>query len=219
MPAPDVTLIAPYPPIGARHGGVSGVASYTANLAGALSAAGARVDVVAPLQDGRAADERDGAVRVRRCFARTSRGTARAFGAAVASGAPVVHLQHEFLLYGGPASNAGLAWGLRAVRRCRRASVATLHQVVDPGGVDRAFTRMHRVRMPAWLAGGGLSTMQRALSCSVDRVVVHEPAFAETVPGAAVVPHGVERATPIDRRRARATLGLEPERLCVLCFG
>ena len=45
---PDVALIAPYPPAGERHGGHSGVASYTANLAHGLAAAGLDVEVVAP---------------------------------------------------------------------------------------------------------------------------------------------------------------------------
>ena len=34
---PDVALVSPYPTRGERHGGASGVASYTANLAHALS--------------------------------------------------------------------------------------------------------------------------------------------------------------------------------------
>jgi acyl-CoA synthetase (AMP-forming)/AMP-acid ligase II len=44
---PDVALISPFPALGERHGGWTGVASYSANLAGALTDAGARVTVLA----------------------------------------------------------------------------------------------------------------------------------------------------------------------------
>ena len=44
MSAPDVALISQFPSLGERHGGWTGVASYSANLAGALGDEGARRD-------------------------------------------------------------------------------------------------------------------------------------------------------------------------------
>src|SRR5439155_1541781 len=52
LTAPDVTLISPYPVGGERHGGLSGVAGYTARLAGALADRGAEVPLIAPTEDG-----------------------------------------------------------------------------------------------------------------------------------------------------------------------
>ncbi|HEY9557870.1 MAG TPA: hypothetical protein VIR58_14125, partial [Acidimicrobiales bacterium] len=73
MPAPDVVLVAPYPTAGQRHAGPSGVASYSANLAHALSGRGASVEVIAP-EEPDAPDEpeisRDGSIVVRRAFRR-----------------------------------------------------------------------------------------------------------------------------------------------------
>jgi glycosyltransferase involved in cell wall biosynthesis len=218
---PDVALITPYPRVGVRHGGVSGVASYASNLAHALADAGARVEVVAPLEDNEGVrQENDGPVSVRRAFPRRSAGTTAAMRAALRTRAPVVHLQHEFFLYGGPASTPGLACGLRTLRARRRGAVATLHQVVDPTTIDRGFTELHRVRVPAWAARQALSRMQRWLDRSSDRVLVHEPAFTGVLPGASVVPMGIE-ADPIreDRAVARRALDLAPDRLVVLCFG
>ena len=152
MGAPDVALISPYPVGGERHGGRSGVAGYTARLAGALADRGAEVAVVAPVEDGAPAHERHGAVRVERCFAAGAVALPRAALAARATGAPVVHLQHETFLYGGPASVPALAPALRLLRRAGRATVATMHHVVEPATVDRSFTRLHRVRAPARVA-------------------------------------------------------------------
>ncbi|HEU4977464.1 MAG TPA: glycosyltransferase, partial [Solirubrobacteraceae bacterium] len=128
MPAPDVTLISPYPPGGERHAGFSGVAGYTARLASALADRGADVAVVAPAEDGAAAREHHGSVRVERRFARGPGALPRAAAAARATGAPVTHLQHETFLYGGPASVPGLPHALRTLG----GAVVTMHHVVDP---------------------------------------------------------------------------------------
>jgi len=64
MTRPDVALISPFPSPGERHGGWTGVASYSANLAGALTDAGARVTVLASAEDGEPEVARDGTTEV-----------------------------------------------------------------------------------------------------------------------------------------------------------
>jgi glycosyltransferase involved in cell wall biosynthesis len=220
VPAPDVTLVTPYPTAGQRHAGPSGVASYGANLAHALSGRGLTVEVVAPREPdapGEPAIARDGPVRVRRSFDRGPRALGQAATAALASRAPVVHLQHELFLYGGPGSALSAVPALTRLRRHAR-PIVTLHQVVDPRTVDRSFTELHRVRVPSRVARHALDGVQRSLAALSTACIVHEAPFVAAVPGSVVIPHGVEdRATP-DRARARDALGLD-DRLVVLCFG
>ncbi|UGS37886.1 glycosyltransferase [Capillimicrobium parvum] len=216
---PDVALISPYPRPGIRHGGSSGVASYTANLAEALTGAGAGVTVVAPVEPGLPAEHRDGRVRVLRRFEAGPPWLVRAARAACATGAPTVHLQHETFLYGGPAAVPALVAALRRLRRGRPSSVVTMHHVVAAGAVDAQFTRLHRVRVPAAVARAGLAVVRESVRRHADAVVVHEPAFAEAVPGATVVPHGIESAAAAERAAARSRLGVRDDRLTVLCFG
>lgn len=219
MSPPDVALISPYPASG-RHGGRSGVASYCANLAEALVDAGASVTVVAP-EDGNAPRRAtDGAVTVERRFGLGATALPRAACAALATGAPLVHLQHEFFLYGGPASVAGLPLALSALRAGGRGPVVTMHHGVDPAAVDTAFMRLHRVRAPAVLGRAGLGSVQRVIRGLARRVIVHEPIFADWIPGASVVPHGLERApgSRPDVAAARRSLGLD-RRLTALCLG
>lgn len=216
---PDVALISPYPPPGVRHGGSTGVASYTANLAHALADAGAEVAVIAPEEPGAPARSGDGRVRVERRFAPGPSGLRAAVRAACATGAPAVHLQHETFLYGGPAAVPDLVAAMRRLHRAPAGGVVTMHHVVAPGAVDADFTRLHRVRVPAGVARTGLAVVREALRRQADAVVVHEPAFARAVPGATVVPHGVEPVEPADRGRAREALGVDDGRLTVLCFG
>jgi glycosyltransferase involved in cell wall biosynthesis len=217
MPAPDVALISPFPALGERHGGWTGVASYSANLAGALGDAGARVTVIAGDDPGQPKVARDGDLEVRRVWRRGAGALPGAAAAALATGAPAVHLQHELFLYGGPAAVPGVVPALAALRT--KHAVVTMHHVVDPRAVDAAFTQTHRVRAPAPLARAGVAAVQRTISALADTVVVHEPSFARVVPGAEVVPHGIEVPDRPDRASARAALDVDQDRLCVLCFG
>ena len=222
MRAPDVALIAPYPPRGALHGGWTGVASYTANLAGALADAGARVTVVASASEaGEPAVWRSSeGVEVRRVWRRGATALPAAATAARATGAPVVHLQHELFLYGGPTAASGVLPALATLRARGPRTIVTLHHVVDPGAVDASFTATHGVPVPAPVARAGVSALQRGIAALADTVVVHEPEFAGVLHGTAVVvPHGIEVAGAVDRGAARTALGVAPGRLCALCFG
>ena len=216
MTAPDVALISPFPGAGERHGGWTGVASYSANLAAALGDAGARVTVLASEEPGEDAVVRDGAVEIRRVWRRGASALPAAAAAARATGAGTVHLQHELFLYGGPAALPGVVPALTALRG--RRAVVTMHHVVDPDVVDATFAETHRVRAPAPVARTAVATVQRTIRALADDVVVHEPWFAKVVRGAQVVPHGIEVVGEVDRSAARAALGVGDE-LCVLCFG
>jgi polysaccharide pyruvyl transferase WcaK-like protein/glycosyltransferase involved in cell wall biosynthesis len=217
MPRPDIALIAPFPALGRRHDGWTGVASYSANLAGALDAAGAGVTVLASVEEGEPAVGRDGSIEVRRVWRRGPTALPIAAAAARATGAPIVHLQHELFLYGGAAAGPALVPALAALRG--RRSMVTMHHVVDPAAVDAEFARTHRVRAPALAARAAVVAVQRAIRAVAGTVIVHEPAFAAVIPGAEVIPHGVETPRAVDRAAARAALGVRDNRLCVLCFG
>jgi glycosyltransferase involved in cell wall biosynthesis len=216
---PDVTLVAPYPPNGELHGGHSGVASYTANLARALSGAGMHVTVVAPELDGDPTTFRDGDIEVQRRFTLGPRALPAAIAAAAETRAPVSHLQFELFLYGGASSLLGLGPALGRARWGLGSSlVTTMHQVVDPGTVDRRYTRLHRVPAPAPVARAGIAALQGAVARASQATIVHEASFTRTIPSATVIPHGIEVAAPLDRDSARAALGLG-DRFVALCFG
>jgi glycosyltransferase involved in cell wall biosynthesis len=193
------------------------VASYTANLSHALAGHGARVTVVAQTDDAEPASAQDGTVRVERRFRRGPGALVHGLRAARATGARVVHLQHETFLYGGPSSVPGLVGGMAALRRSGVSSIVTMHHVVGREMIDGGFTRLHRVAAPALAARTGLELLRSAIGRLADRVIVHEPAFTHALPGADVVPHGVEAVATPSRAAARTRLGTS--RFTVLCFG
>jgi glycosyltransferase involved in cell wall biosynthesis len=220
---PDVTLISPYP--SPREPGASGVAWYTRCLARALADAGAHVEVLAPASERDRGTDHDGPVRVFRPFRRGATGAARAAAAAVATRSPVVHLQHEAFLYGGPESVPSVLMGLARLRRAGRGPAVTMHQVVDPATVDRRFTEIHGVSLPAPVARAALTAMQSSIASLAQRVIVHEDDFCRTVPGAVRFPLGANLSAPPTARvspraaELRSSHRLRPEQLVVLCFG
>lgn len=221
MSRPDVTLVSAYPPPGDLHGGSSGVASYTANLARALADHGLDVAVVAPHESPEDPSvHHDGDVTVHRSGPRGRTALGDATRRAAELGGAVTHVQHEWFLWGGPSSIPDTFRGLAQLRRRSAApTVATMHQVVRRGVVDRAFTEVHGLPAVPQLVGPGFQALQRSLATQVDHVLVHEPAFTEAIPGAQVVPHGLEPGSPVTREQARRDLGLPEDALVALNFG
>jgi glycosyltransferase involved in cell wall biosynthesis len=219
VPRPDVALIAPYPERGRRHAGSSGVASYTANLAQALAGAGVEVTVVAPRLVGEPPVLHDGPVRVQRSFDTGAMALPRAARAAVDTGAPIVHVQHELFLHGARAVPA-LVPTYASLRAAGVGPAVTMHQVVAPRDVDRSYTRLHRVGAPAPVARAGIAALQQGVARTAAVTIVHEDSFTDVLPGATVIPHGVEHRTSPARSIARAELQLPDDgALLVVCFG
>lgn len=227
MPAPDVALVSLYPPPGSAHSGSSGVASYTANLARGLAGEGAAVTVIAQHEEGEPSIRTVEGVAIERRFHRGPGALTSAARAALGTGAPVVHLQHEVFLYGGLSSLAALPPTLRVWRARGVGPVVTMHQVVDPRTVNREFTAVHGVRAPSPLARVGIGGMQATIRRLAARTVVHEASFAEVVPGAIVMPHGIGVAAreagtggrDSIRRDARRRLGVTENGFVAMCFG
>lgn len=219
----DVALVSPYPT--GDHTARSGVAWYTRCLARSLTDAGASVTVFSPGDPPTFRAEMDGRVRVERCFRRGPAGAMKAASAALRADAPVVHVQHEAFLYGGADSVPGVLWSLARLRQASRGPVVTMHQVVEPSAVDRAFREVHQVNIPTPVARAGLATMQASVARIASRVIVHEQPFQRVLPGSVVFPLGghrppePDRATSARAGRFREESGAADDDLLVLCFG
>ena len=220
MSRPDVALVTSYPPAGDLHGGSSGVASYSANLARSLARHGLDVAVVAP----RAAPtdpprHLDGDVTVHRVGVDGDASMDATVRAALRLSPRTVHVQHEWFLWGGPSTVPSQFRGMARLRAASAPpSVATLHQVVRPRHVDETFTALHDLPRTPRLVGAGFAALQSVLRRGPDRVIVHEPAFRDALPGSTLVRHGLERGSSLDRGQARRRLGLGDD-LVVLQFG
>ncbi len=218
-----MVMVAPYPSLTAGSPIPSGVAAYTERLTSALADEGVRVHVVAPEVSGEPPLEQVTTnVTVERCFRRGPGALPSAATVATKGGAPIVHLQYETFLFGGPSSIPGVVPALFNLRGHRRGPVVTMHQVVDPASVDRTFTKLHRVRVPHRVARAGLSCIQRSVQALSAATVVHERAFTEVIPNSVVMPIGIDVAGDARSdaaRWAKRALGLPADRLTAMCFG
>src|SRR5258708_39598680 len=91
---PDVAIVAPYPSRQQRHGGPSGVASYSANLSRALAERGATVHVVAPREPDATGSEVIGSINVDRAYERGPLALSPACDAGLRSGDACAHVTH-----------------------------------------------------------------------------------------------------------------------------
>ena len=219
MTVADVTIVSPYPGVVHEESLPSGVASYTARLADALTAHGVGIRVVDTVMDGEHDVTDVSGVTVERRYRPGPTALSMAVRAACRTRARIVHIQHEVFLFGGPSSVPGLAPALATLRRRHLGPVVTMHQVVDPAQIDRDFTRVHRVRVPSAMARLGMAGVQRSVRSLAAGIVVNERAFAEVVPEGVYVPHGVDPADPGSGPAAKRALGLPEDRLVALCFG
>ena len=105
----DVVMVAPYPALHTESPIPSGVATYTERLTTALADEGVRVHVIAPQLHGEPSLVRArNQVTVERSFRRGPSALPAAATAASKGDAPIVHLQYETFLFGGPSSIPGV---------------------------------------------------------------------------------------------------------------
>ena len=214
---PDVALIGPYPSTGEGRW-VSGIASYTANLARGLVREGLAVEVVAPRLPGQALAFDDDGVVVHGSFDPGIGGLSTAVRAAKGLAPRVVHLQFEMRAYGGLAGAAGLLPALGRARKGAAALVATMHQPVDAAVVDSAHLDWIRP-VPPVIARMGVAGIQEAISRTASVTIVHEEPSRRMMPRARLIPHGVTASTTGDRLAARRQFGIGADEFVVLCFG
>ncbi len=88
----------------------------------------------------------------------------------------IVHIQHEFNMYGGAVTAAVFPLLLWRLRRMGLRTVVTVHAVVDPGVVDRRFLGMFSQglrRCPPVMARLFFAMVYRGIGRFAGRIVVH----------------------------------------------
>jgi glycosyltransferase involved in cell wall biosynthesis len=114
----------------------------------------------------------------------------------------VVHLQHEFNMYGGALTAALFPYLLWRLRRMGLRLVVTVHAVVDPRVIDRRFLSMFGRGMrfcPPFVMRLFFGWLYRCIARLADRVVIHTQTMRDIlveryqVPAGplVVIPHGV----------------------------
>ncbi|WP_338130175.1 glycosyltransferase [Ferrimicrobium acidiphilum] len=136
----------------------------------------------------------------------------------------VVHLQHEFRIFGTVAKTAATVRRLRRVRDLGAGVVVTLHGVVDRGGIDRGFVARNQAHLPSAVVGRIFYQAYREIQRLSDQVIVHHQHFADILVSdykfdpnrVSVIPMG--RGTVV-RDSTYNTERVSSAGFRVLCFG
>jgi glycosyltransferase involved in cell wall biosynthesis len=89
----------------------------------------------------------------------------------------LLHVQHEFNLYGGLAQGAWLIAGLIGMRRRGAPILTTVHGVVDPMEVSQEFLRRNSLPSSVRMVRMGFRAAYRAVAASSDILIVHHDHF------------------------------------------
>lgn len=162
-------------PVPSRGEPLSGVAAYSASLTTAI---GEDIDVSLIVQ--RSADVK--AWPGRPLAPSWTRGPAlprQVLRAVRKHQLDLLHVQHEFNLYGGVLQSFLLTGALGVLRRRGTSVVTTLHGVVDPADVDVDFLTANALPRNVSLVRVGLTGGYRALCAASDIVIVHHEHFRQ----------------------------------------
>lgn len=174
---PGTAKIGMLTPIPSRGEPLSGVAAYAASLTGAI---GDDVDLRLIVQ--RSADL--GAWNGRplaRAWTRSPALPLQVLRAARENQLDLLHVQHEFNLYGGVLQSFLLTGALVALRRRGTRIVTTLHGVVDPSDVNPEFLVANALPRSVRLARAGLAAGYRTLCAASNMVIVHHEHFRQVL--------------------------------------
>lgn len=224
-----ICMVSVYPPRGAVHGDIGGVASYTKNL---LSNLPADVSVVLLTNNIKKNGRRyiDGNTRVVRCWNKGILSLMQIVIALFRQGrhTDLIHIQHEFFLFGGITTALLFPLFLIIVKLLGKLIVVTFHGVISLSWINEKFFRDNGLSGSPFLARLGLSILVKFIAKLSQAVIVHEEFFREIlacdykidVDKIRIVRHGVEqRLLEVDKFEARRILKLDEKKKVLLLFG
>jgi len=139
----------------------------------------------------------------------------------------IIHIQHEFFLYGGVLSALLFPVLLFLAKIAGRKVIVTLHGVIPLSEVHKRFLTLNEIDGPSVVLKIGLVFLTKTISLLTDAVIVHSNFFAETLMSGygcmeekvQVIPHGVnEVASRLSQNIAKERIGLS-NKIVILFFG
>ena len=139
----------------------------------------------------------------------------------------LVHIQHEFFLFGGLLSSLLFPVLLILLKILRKPTVVTLHGVIPLPEINQRFLKENEVSGPTLLLRLGLKLLTMTIVFLSDAIIVHENFFAKILEQnyrcsprkIYIIPHGVEEIrTKILQTEAKEKLQLL-DKVVILFFG
>ncbi len=221
-----IAIISKYPPKGEKHTATGGVAGYTKNLVTNLSVKN-KVIVYADKLELSDIDYFEDGSHIFRIW---NKGVLYPFKilAKISKHNPdIVHIQHEFFLYGGAASSVVFLLLLLGLKFLNIPSVTTIHGIVPLSSIDTNFVKENKSNLPPLIAKLGFLILTKCINILSSAIIVHEKKFIDLLQNeyncchskCKVIHHGIEvKSDSIPKLDAKHKLGLENKKI-ILFFG
>lgn len=222
--APNIMIgeVSPYPPRKTLH---SGVEFYTKDLA--ISLKKLHVHIIC-FADGRKDEYLEKGIKVIRCW---KRGVCYPFSifsqlSKYASKIDLIHVQHEYFMYGNEISAVLFPFMLLLLKFLRKPIVVTLHGIVPLTDLNKTFMKENRIKGASFILKAGLLFVTKLICWFSSRIIVHEEVFKKRLVRGykinkekiEIIPLGIENRSPIRREKAKMQLRLEGKKI-LLYFG
>jgi glycosyltransferase involved in cell wall biosynthesis len=221
-----VASISLYPTKNEKHSSSGGVASYTKNLIANFDE-GTKSTVFANIIDKKEAYSEDN-TDVIRCWLKKASYPIILFKKLYKNkkNIDVVHIQHEFFLYGGSVSAAFFPL-LVFLAKILNPVVITFHGVVPLSQMNKPFLKENGLSGNPSILKIGLYLIAKSSSLFANKIIVHDELFKQNLvkeygiedKKIEVIPHGIEqRSDKIPQAKAKKQLGLTDKKV-VLYMG
>jgi len=221
-----IGVISTYPMQGEKHAKIGAVAAYTKDLVTSLPDKNG-IRIYANRLDGKSAVYEEDGLSVVRCWDKGGLYVFQIFRHLRKDRPKIVHIHHEFFLYGGIVSALAFPVMLFLISCLGIKRIVTIHGVIPLKYVNRSFVQENRVNINPLLARLGFFVLTNAIVRFTDITIVHEKLFADSIRDeykchsaeVAVVHIGVDRKiTELKPEDAKQRLNLAGKKV-LLFFG
>lgn len=224
-----IAFISPYPPPKSRYVYGSGVAPYTKSLIEAIGglAPNIEIHVIADQKIGVPKHYIENNITIHRVYNKTPLYIFQIFRELSRIKPDIVHIQHEYFLYGGPLTATLFPLLIVLSKLTSKKVIVTLHGVLPLKIIeDSGFRQENGIRGPVIILKIALLLVTRLIALFSDKIVVHETFLKEFLikdykanpKKIVIIPHGVENFSPIPNDEAKKILGFENKKI-LLYFG
>ena len=219
-------MISIYPPIKSKHVKLSGVASYTKNLITNMSNNNDVIVFADSLPKGESSYN-DEEVMICRCWNKGINYPFQIFRKILRYKLDIIHIQHEFYLYGGLVSAIIFPLFLFFLSFLRLPVIVTLHGVMPLSNVDQKFLTDNWIKGKPFSMKIGMLFLIKFIVLLSSSIIVHEEKIKQMLihdyrckdHKINVIPHGIEEKKSIVLKNlAKEKIGIKEKRV-ILFFG
>ncbi len=222
-----MAMISIYPPPNSKHSKMGGVASYTHNLVNSMPKNELDITVFANILPDIELDYIENNIKIKRCWNKGILYPFQIFYNILSSKMDIIHIQHEYFLYGNGISAAMFPMLQFLLKILNKKIIVTIHGIIPLSKLNDEFIEQNKLKGKKIILRTELYWLTKLIIKLSDNIIVHEDKLKEILQREYVcdsskinvVYHGVEdRRDLIENDKAKQILGYQDKKI-VLFFG